>query len=308
MLNRVLGIALLLILCHGSAEALHEVAAVPSVRVQPYEAAIKGFSSICRSNIVRMVLSEWGGADVVGEIKRIRPDMVLAIGSDALSLVKGIKNLPIVYLMVVNPQKILLGEKNITGVSMNISPDKQLKALLNAMPHTKRIGLVYDPRRTGPFVMEAQRAAAQMGVTLAAKALYSAKDVPSFIAEMKNSIDVFWMLPDTTVITPETIEFLLLFSLENNIPLLTFSEKYLEMGAFMSTGIDPFDMGVQAGEIANRVLLQKGIGPWEQVHARRMVISTNLMIAEKLGIRLNVAGISGMDLSEKIIKSTLTID
>lgn len=307
-MKKVLGIFLLLMVCHGSAEAGQEIVAVQSIRVKPYEEAIKAFKSVCRCRIQRLVVSELEGADVVGEIRRIRPDMVLAIGRDALSMVRKIKSVPIVYLMVLNPQTILSGEENITGVSMNISPDKQLRALLDALPQTKHIGIVYDPDRTGTFVKDARNAAGRMGVTLIAREVHSSKDAPSCIMDMREEIDVFWMLPDITVMTPETVEFLLLFSLQNNIPLLTFSEKYLEMGAFMSTGIDPVDMGVQAGEMANRILRSKDTKPGQQVHARRMVVSTNLMIAGKLGITLNIAGSSGMNMDEKIIRNSLIVN
>ena len=308
MLKKVLGIFLLLILCYGSAATGQEIVAVQSIRVKPYEEAIKGFKGVCRCRIQRLVLSQLEGADVAREIRRIRPHMVLAIGKDALSAVKKIKSVPVVYLMVLNPQTILSGEKNITGVSMNISPDKQLRALLDALPQTKKIGLVFDPDRTGTFVKEARNSAGPMGVSLIASEIHSPGDAPSCIMDMRGKIDVFWMLPDITVITPETVEFLLLFSLQNDIPLLTFSEKYLEMGAFMSTGIDPVDMGVQAGEMANRILQGIHTKPEQQVHARRMVVSTNLMIAGKLGITVNIAGTSGMNLDEKIVRNSLIVN
>jgi len=119
---------------------------------------------------------------------------------------------------------------------------------------------------------------------------------------MKEKIDAFWMLPDITLITPETVKFLLLFSFENNIPLLAFSEKYVEAGAFMSTGIDAFDMGIQAGELANEILSGRGAKDVQQVCARKVVVSTNLMIARKLGINLNIAMSAGDSRREKIIR------
>lgn len=120
--------------------------------------------------------------------------------------------------------------------------------------------------------------------------------------DMKEKIDAFWMLPDITVITPETVKFLLLFSFENNIPLLAFSEKYVEAGAFMSTGIDAFYMGHQAGEMANKILSGRVVKDVQQVYARKLIVSTNLMIARKLGVNLNIAMILGASSREKIIR------
>lgn len=286
-----------LILCHGLAEAGHEIVAVQSIRVAPYEEAIKGIESVCDAKITRLVVSELEGADVVKKIDEIKPDLVLAIGMDALSRVKTIKNIPIVYLMVLNPQFILSGE-NITGVSMNIPQETQLITFLKVLPDSKAIGLLYDPNKTGYLVKRIREAAGKSSITLIAKGIHSPRDAPSLIPDMKGNIDLFWMLPDITVITPETVEFLLLFSLENQIPILTFSDKYVELGALMSIGIDPFDIGSQAGEMAKKILSGRDVKDVQRVDARKAVISINLKIARKLGIAID----------EKIIKGARIIN
>ena len=287
MIKNIFIILLFLILCHGSAEAGQEIVVIQSLRVKPYEKAIEGFKSVCNSKIKRLVVSESEGADVVEKISKIRPDMVLAVGMDALSRVKKIKNIPVVYLMVLNPPSTLSGKKNITGVTMKIPQEKQLITLLKALPDIKNIGLLYDPDRTGHFVKKAQAAAKKIGIKLIAKEIHSSRDVPSLVMNMKGKIDLFWMLPDLTVVTPETVEFLLLFSLENRVPLLTFSEKYVALGALMSIGIDAFDMGRQAGEMAKKILLGRNVKGVQPVDARKAVVSINLKVAKKLEITID---------------------
>ncbi|UCF73786.1 MAG: ABC transporter substrate-binding protein, partial [Deltaproteobacteria bacterium] len=227
-----------------------------------------------------------------------RPDMVLAIGMDALSMVRRIKNIPIVYLMVLNPRSILSGEKNITGVSMNIPQERQLRVFLEALPDLKTIGLLYDPDRTGYLAENAREAARDIGINLIAKEVHRSNDVPLLIKDMKEKIDAFWMLPDLTVISPETVEYLLLFSLENTIPILTFAEKYVELGALMSVGIDAFDIGTQAGEMAEKILSGRHEKNIQGVNARKAVISINLKVARKLRITVD----------EKIIRKARIIN
>nr|CBX29141.1 hypothetical protein N47_J01220 [uncultured Desulfobacterium sp.] len=267
-----------LIFCPYSALAWQEVVAVQSSSVQPYEDAIDGFKSACDARINRLIISELQGADVVNEINKIRPDMVLAIGMDALLRVKRIKDIPVIYLMALNPRAILSGEKNISGISMNIPQDKQLLTLLDVMPKTKAVGILYDKERTGHLVKKAQEAAGKIGVKLVAKEVHNSKSVPQLMQDMKGKIDAFWMLPDVTVVTSETVEFMLLFSLENKIPILAFSEKYVELGALMSIGVDAFDMGSQAGEMAKKILSDRSAMNIEQVDARKAVISINLKV------------------------------
>ena len=276
-----------LILGHGSSGAAQEIVAVQSVRVAPYEEAIEGFKDVCDARIKKLVLSELKETDVVEKINEIRPDMVLAIGMDALSMVKRIENIPVVYLMVLNPQSVVSAERNITGVSMNIPQEQQLRAFLEALPNLKTVGLLYDQDRTGYLAENAREAARQIGINLIAKEVHRSSDVPLLIKDMKGKIDAFWMLPDLTVITPETVEYLLLFSLENTVPILTFAKKYVELGALLSVGIDAFDIGTQAGEIAEKILSGRDVKDVQRVDARKALISINLKVAGKLGVTID---------------------
>lgn len=287
MLKKFLIVSLSIFLFQGIAEAEHEVVVVQSFTIKPYNEALKGFKSVCDCQIKQFVLSEMQGLDVVRVVRDARPDVILAIGMDALAKVKRIKNIPIVYLMVPNPQTIISDEENITGVSMNIPTEKHLATLRDVLPKIKRVGILYNPGRTGDFVTKARLAASSMGIELLAKEVNSSKDVPALVNTMKGKINAFWMLPDTTVVTPETTEFLLLFSLENKIPILTFSDKYVEMGALMSLEVDAFDSGKQAGEMAQKILSGTSIKKVSETDPRKAFLSINLKIAKKLEITIS---------------------
>lgn len=294
-----------LVACYGSAAAGQEIAVVQSAELPLYAQAIQGFARVCDASLQKMVIDESRRDDTLRKIKMNRPDMILAIGPDALSLVKRIKTIPIVYVMVLDPQSTLSGQENITGVKWATSPDRQLRGLRQILPHAKNVGLLYDPDRTGYLVEEAQKAAREIGITLMVKEVHSSKDVAPSVMDMRGEIDVFWMLPDVTVLTRETEKFLILYSIKHRIPLLAFAERYLDMGAFLSTGTDAFDMGAQAGEMANKILLGKQVRDIRQAHARKYVVSTNVMIAGKLGIPVNLAMTSSTD--EKIVRRALMV-
>ena len=134
---------------------------------------------------------------------------------------------------------------------------------------------------------KAQNAAADAGIKLLAKEVQSPKEVPPALLAFKGKIDVYWMIPDPLVVTPETTESLLLFSVENMVPILTFSEKYVEMGALLSVGIDPYDIGRQASDIAKKILAGAGVKNVRNVDPRKAILSLNQKIAKKLGIVLD---------------------
>ena len=94
MIKNVFIIICFLIFFHGVAEARGKIVAIQSIRVAPYEKVIQGVKGVCNSKINRLVVSELEGADVVEKITKIKPDMILAIGMNALSMVKEINNIP----------------------------------------------------------------------------------------------------------------------------------------------------------------------------------------------------------------------
>lgn len=233
-----------------------------------------------------MVISELKRNDVTDRINRTGPDIILAIGRDALVKVKSVRDIPVIYLMVLYPRSILSDEENIFGVSMNNSQEQLLNTLTNALPGVKNVGLVYDPAFTGHLVERAREAAGLAGVNLIARKIDHAGEAPMAIRSMEGKIDILWMLPDRTVMKDETVETMFLFSIENKTPVLTFSEKYLDLGALMSIGVDPFDMGRQAGETAQSLLSKKGYEGVKEKDARKEVIIINMKTARKIGITL----------------------
>lgn len=283
-----LSFASLMIFFTSHTEAAQEIIAIQSIHAEPYEEAFQGFTQACNATKVqRLVISETQGRDPVTRLSETPPDLILAIGMGALSRVRNFPDVPVVYVMVLDAGIKPSSKNHITGVKMRIAPEHQLSALLDVLPETKKVGLLYDPRRTETLVSELRTTAKPHKISIEQRWIQSPKNVPDAIMEIGGKIDALWMLPDLTVVTPETIEFFLLFSLENKIPIITFSEKYVELGALMSIGVDPFDLGRQAGEIAKKVLSGTDISTIQEAYARKAVITINDKIARKLGIAIS---------------------
>ncbi len=151
------------------ATAASQIVAVQNIRIKPFDDALNGFQKVYHSNLNQIVISGSKGINIQSEINRINPDMVLAVGSDALTKVKSIESIPIIYFMVLNPQTIISTEKNIAGVSINITPEKQLNNLLEIIPDIKKVGLIYDPERSDNFVNESISAASTMGIEIVSR-------------------------------------------------------------------------------------------------------------------------------------------
>lgn len=287
MKNFIFLTILYLLSFHASVTAAWDVLVVQNFRAKPYAEALRGFRTSCNATVHELVISELNGEDVAAEIRRRKPDLILAMGMDSLLKVRKIKEKPVVYLMVLNPDSALNGETNITGVSMEIPPEKQLVHFRKVLPRLKRIGLIYNPKTTSHLVARALKAAERSGIEL--KALKASKhgDFPELLNSMKGNIDAYWMLPDSMIITPQSVEYLIFYSMQNRIPVFTFSEKYLRIGAFLSLEINTFTMGKQAGEMARKILSGTSIAELSRMDAYDAILTVNQKVAQKLGISVS---------------------
>lgn len=264
-----------------------DVLVVQNYRTKPYSEVIRGFKAASAARTTELVMSEMNGAEALREIRKRRPDLILAIGMDSLLTVKKISDIPIIYCMVLSPETVLGNEKNITGISMNIPPEKYLSALAKALPHLKRIGLVYNPRKTGAIVDKTHTAAEKMGIRLTALKAERARDLPRLLELLPEGLDAYWMIPDSTFTAPEAVEALIFYSMRSRVPIFTFSEKYLRMGAFLSLDLDAYELGKQAGEISVKVKSGVDVAAIPRTDAERAVPTINRTVAAKLGIVLN---------------------
>ncbi|MDX9788039.1 MAG: ABC transporter substrate-binding protein [Desulfobacterales bacterium] len=263
------------------------VISVQSLDVPPYNEALQGFKSVCRTNIQKIVLSEFAHDDLVKKISSVNPDLIVAIGPDALQSIKSATKAPIVYLMILDPGPMVANAPDITGVSMNIAQEKQVAIIRSVLPNAARIGLVYNPEQTDRLVKRGQKAAEESDMVLLTSPVRDPREVPSALTNMNPIPDALWLLPDISVITPDTLEFIFSFTLSNKMPLVLFSERYLALGAFMSISFDLFDMGRQGGEMANQILSGKPVETVPPVEAQKTVITLNKTVAEKLGIPIH---------------------
>ncbi len=278
------GFIIFLVFFHSNFASASEIVSVQSINIQPYNDALSSFQNNCNCDVKQFIISEMYGDDVVMKIQKAEPELIIAIGMKALESVSEIKDVPIVSMLVLNPQSIIANNDNITAIDLFIPPIKQLSEIMKVIPHIKTIGLLFDPVKTGNYIKDAKIASKSLGIRLIAKEVQRSKDVPSILQSMKGNIDAYWMIPDLTVVTPDTVEFLSLFSIENNIPIITFSRNYFNMGALISLDIDSADMGRQAWEIADRILSGTLTKHIKMSYTRTLNVSINHKTVKNFGM------------------------
>ncbi len=298
---RVFLVAAMLSACCAAVEARpYRICVVKSREFVQYDTALRGFSRTLRNkgihasvDILNMRGSRDAGVRIMKDIARSAPDLILTIGTPATELAREFfPSTPVVFCMVLNPVADGLAESlvssgcNLTGACLDIPADIQFKTLKTMLPSARKIGVVYSPRNSAPLITEASEAARGLDCELIALPVSGASDLPRAMDELRmRRIDCLWSVSDGTVFNSFTsIQFIILYSLQNRIPFMGLSPSFVKSGALIALSCDPEDNGCQAGERAAAVLA--GASPAETPIAipRKTMISYNARIAEQLGV------------------------
>jgi putative ABC transport system substrate-binding protein len=286
-INTLAVLAVIFLLYNASLLSAKEIVVVKSSDIKPYNDALEGFKRTCRCTVRELNLPETGQNNTQDKILEIGPDAVLAIGMDALNSVGKIDNLPIFYTMLTELMpEFAEKRKKYSGTNMDILPETYLSYMARLFPKARRIGIIYSKRNTGQFVSEALAISNSMVFEIIAREVSNPARVPAVIESMKGKIDIFWMLPDTDVITSETVDYILLFSFQNNVPIFSFSNKYVKMGALASLSIDPVALGAQTGALVAKELDKGVVENHVHIRPQKVLLSVNRKIAAKFSLPL----------------------
>lgn len=271
-----------------TAIAAQGVVILKSSDIEPFNQALAGFLAGCNTHTAEYNLqgSEGRKRRIIKRIIEDNPKIILAIGSLAAQVAKeNVQGIPVVFCMVSNPHKYGLVGENVAGISLDIPFKTQFATYKSLLPTLRTVGVIYDPDKTGAMIADAQAMADTLGFKLLAMPVTSQKEVPAAFRSMLGKIDALWMVPDDTVVTPEAFKFLLLETFENNLPFLTVSDIFVEVGALASLSPDYTDVGRQGCQLARKI--ESGRLQPEEVNTlppAKVNLAINLKTASKIGL------------------------
>ncbi|HHT9138576.1 MAG TPA: ABC transporter substrate-binding protein [Candidatus Wunengus sp. YC60] len=274
----------------------HTAIVIQSQTIAAYREAVKGFEEGCKEKgiSIKAIYDMKGDVDegkkVIKNIKnsQISPDLILAVGVLATTLAKEeFADIPVIFCMVINHERFNLEGTNISGISSEASVKDQFTILKELLGTHKNIGVLYDPMKTGKIVAEAGLVAKRLEFNFIKTEVASEGEVSSALNSMIGKIDAFWIIPDGTVVTKESLEIILKMSLKHRLPVFCTSSAIVKAGALVSISPDYRQTGLQTAEMAQTLL------------SSPTVISLGVKQPDKLKITLNTqtAGIIRVDIS-----------
>lgn len=266
-----------------------EIAILKSADVAYYNQAVQGFRETLPT---RTTITEYNlagnlmrGREIATSLRAAPPDVVLTIGLKAALAAKlELVDAPVVFCLVLNPESHGLPAANMTGILMRVPPASQLASIQTLAPRSRRIGLLYDPSRSSALITESERAARKLSLELITVPVESSSDVPGALRRVLPTIDLFWLLQDQTVITEDSMDFIVQATLQAKVPMFGFSPTLVQQGALGALVINAKDIGRQAGNLATAILKGGSLPQHPPQDPARPQLALNLNSAEYFGL------------------------
>ena len=291
LFRTVAGLALLLGLCAPFApeSAAMDIAILQSSDITAYREAITALKA---TGPIGAIYSEYDmqgdlelGKKLARKLRASNASLVVAVGLKAALAAKvEIVDVPIVYMMILDPLKHQLTAANMTGTLLEVPVDQQMKIMRTFLPKLHQLGTLYDPAKTSSRMNEAERQAALSGFQLKGLPIESDKDVPPQLRALLSDVEALWLIPDSTVLTNESVQFILESALARQIPVIGFSPEFTRLGALLSISVNYGDVGRETGLLVKRILDGNGLLPRDPLPIERLKITVNLKTARFLGL------------------------
>lgn len=286
-MRHLIFVILSVVMLFASLAQASDVLILQSRRDRAYEEVLQGFRNGHNISYRLIVLTDYSEVDVLRIVREDRPAVILAIGDAALNEARKVQKTPVVALMTLGIHDTKGASANLTGVEMFAPPEKYI-ALFQGMK-AKRIGVIYNADRSGWYLRLAQKRAQDAGITLVTREVKAPRETIQQLASLAGKVDALWMLPDSTAVTRESTEAYFLFGQQHSVPVVSFAEGYLGLGALAVLEIDRAGLGRQSAEMVTAVLNDGNVRSVAPRFPKVTKKKCNQAVGKRLGILLTTS-------------------
>ncbi len=202
------------------------------------------------------------------------------------------KNIPVIFNAVSDPvaAKLAVSETEamdgITGISDALPVEDQLKLIRAVLPEAKKIGILYTTSEANSVsTLETyKKLAPQYGFEIVESGVGQKSEIPQAADIILSKVDCVSNMTDNAVVA--SLSVLLEKANAAKIPVFGSEEEQVKNGCIASAGLDYFNLGIQAGKMAARVLGGEKVSdiPYETFKESKLTVNSG--VAAQLGITL----------------------
>jgi len=160
-------------------------------------------------------------------------------------------------------------------------------------PGRKRIGVIRGPMQTDDYMRAVEQAARRLGLTMEVMICQHPRDLVDVFLKLRSQADLVWCPPSAELYNSATLKPLLIASLTNRLPIVGFSEQFVEAGALFGGSADFVEVGRKTAALALQVIRNESVPPRQA--ARKFHFAYNQRVARILGMKADIPDRPGQE-------------
>lgn len=220
-----------------------------------------------------------------------KADIIIPITTpSAQPVVAATRSVPIVFSGVTDPVAAKLVKSwepsgtNVTGISDHKAIEPQFALVQALVPNLKALGYVYSAGEVNSAVVleELQALGKKLNVQIVPVAVQRSADIGTATRSLNGKVQAIYITEDNAVVS--AYEALHKAAFESKIPVIAADKDTVERGALAAYAVNQYDIGVETGKVAARVLRGEKAGSIATHAVSQMELSINQKMAKALGI------------------------
>ena len=225
-------------------------------------------------------------------------DLIFAIATPAAQAVAGAtSDIPVVGSAItdyVESGLVASNEEpggNVTGTSDLTPVADQIGLLLQLLPDTKRVGILFcsAESNSGVQVALAEEVLDDTGIEHERYAVSSSNEIQQMVESMAGKVDAIYAPTDNTIAAGmATVS---MVATENKVPVIVGCDTMVEDGGLASYSVSYYDLGYKAGEMAVKILAEDADPAdmsIEYLSSKECKLIVNEATADALGIDVSM--------------------
>ncbi|MGB4609016.1 MAG: ABC transporter substrate-binding protein [Saccharofermentanales bacterium] len=222
------------------------------------------------------------------------PDLIFAVATQAAQAAANqTSEIPIVITAVTDPEQSGLvksndlPETNVTGTSDLTPVKEQMELIKELMPEATRVGVIFNSSEDNSLIQAkmAEDALKELGLEYVELTVSKTDEISPVTQSAVGKIDVMYTPTDNLISNNMTA----VTNITNpaKIPVVCGEVAMLEGGGLLTLGVDYYELGRQAGEMAADILDGKSV-PAEMAiqYQKEYSFAVNPDLAEELGVTI----------------------
>ena len=245
---------------------------------------------------------------IAAQIAVDKPALVLALGTPsaqacakAAGTTPQLAHTPLLFSAISDPFAAGLVKgpahpgTNVTGVSDQMSMDKNLDMIRSFQPGLKKLGVLYSPveKNSVTTMKRLQEAAAKRNITLIDAPVAGSADVAKVAESLVGKVDAIYVPTDNTVIA--AIDAVVKVCERARLPLFSADIDSVKKGVIAALGFDYFRHGRQTARMAKKILTGTKAETLPVEFQSDLFLAVNPQAAERMGLVIDKAILKSAD-------------